>query len=161
MKKLLLTFSVKDITDKAGDISSVLGASRASEEGVILFDALSLTGDDYLMVNTAVGEAATEINNKCMGYVFDMFLLRRTDSELIKRIDFEFELPYDAECSIIYPLNESILSFFVYYLIGYWLGIKKPDEAEFYRTKASDYLSKVFSLLHRRKRGVKRKYHLY
>ena len=161
MKKLSFTFSVKDITDKAGDITSVVGASRTNEAGVLLFDTLSLTSDDYLMINTSIGEAATEINNKCMGYISSMFLLRRTDSELINRVDFEFELPHDMESAIFSPLNESILSFFVYYLLGYWLGIKKPDEAEFYQMKASDYLSKVFSLLHRRKRGVKRKYHLY
>lgn len=74
MKSLSLTFAVKDIADRAGDITAVLGASRANEEGNVLFERLALTGDDYLVVCHAVVEAATEIENRCMGYMPEVCL---------------------------------------------------------------------------------------
>lgn len=161
MKSLSLTFAVKDIADRAGDITAVLGASRANEEGNVLFERLALTGDDYLVVCHAVVEAATEIENRCMGYMPEVRLLRETDSDLLREVSFVFVVPDDGVDTVVMPLNECLMSFLVYYLVGYWLRMKLPEECEGYLLQAEGYLSKVFSLLHRRERGVKRGYRLY
>ena len=84
----------------------------------------------------------------------------RPDGKSQVTVEYEGDKPVGVD-TVVMPLNECVMSFLVYYLVGYWLRMKLPEECEGYLLQAEGYLSKVFSLLHRRERGVKRGYRLY
>ncbi|WP_418495492.1 hypothetical protein [Coprobacter sp.] len=156
-KFIIYSFTPNDILVNASGITSVLGASRSTENGDNLFDYLSLSEDDRILIQQFIKEAVTEINLKLLAYSCDIFISNKDDLEEIEKINFQTVLPPNSFDQIIDILNNYILNFITYYLIYSWLIIKKPDEASVYFEKSMSYINGITGLLNKRKSIVKRK----
>nr|DAW63164.1 MAG TPA: hypothetical protein [Caudoviricetes sp.] len=156
-KFVIYTFTPNDILVNASGITSVLGASRSTENGDNLFDYLSLSEDDRILIQQFIKEAVTEINLKLLAYSCDVIIINKDDLEEIERINFQTILSPDSFNQIVNILNNYILNFITYYLIYNWLLIKKPDEASVYLEKSMSYINNITGLLNKRKGIVKRK----
>ena len=160
-KSIIYTFTLHDIIVNASAVTSVLGASRSTENGDSLFDYLNLSEDDGIIIQKFIKEAIAEINIKLLAYSCDLFIDYKDDLEEIERINFRTVIPQHFFNQIINILNNYILNFITYYLIYNWLIIKKTDEAPIYLEKASLYLNNITVLFNKRNIIVKRKYRLF
>lgn len=160
-KFVIYTFTLNDILVNASSITAVLGASRSTENGDNLFDYLSLSEDDKILINKFIRESITEINIKLLAYSCNLSFSNKDDLEEIEEINFQTILYPDSFNQIINILNDYILNFITYYLIYNWLLIKKPDEASVYLEKSMLYINNITGLLNKRTKIVKRKYRMF
>lgn len=160
-ENVLFKYEPNTIKEKACSLTGVIGASRATEEGVLLYDRIVMTEDDYIIADQYMGEALLELNKRIMAYLAQVRPIRCDDSGLITGIEFEVETPEEYGSHILAPLNEAILNFLVYYITTSWLTLKAPDLSEYYSLKTHEYIDDVLSLLHRRKEAVRRRYTYY
>lgn len=157
MKPVIYKFETSEILRRALALSSSLGASRTDEAGNILFEMLSVTEDDYILVQQFLREAIPEIKSKLLAYSPNISFICRDDSEIIEAVCFRVVPHDDCFNQILSDINELILNYFSYYVVFSWLSVKKPDEAALFGTKANSFLDEISVLLNKRIKPITRK----
>ncbi|MCH5328817.1 MAG: hypothetical protein J1E02_07330 [Coprobacter sp.] len=162
VKEYLFCIDVHDILLRASTLTAVLGASRTDGQGMLLYDFLRLTDDDGLVVQQLLRESLPELHSRLLAYRPrsayhpDTPLPADADTRPVAHIDIVLQLPRPA-FDVAADLNESLLDYWAYTVVGGWLLLKKPDEAALFTARAAACLDRITVLLNKRRRPILRR----